>query len=444
MHILPQLRKLEGKYANELMVIGVHSAKFPAEKEHGNLTNAVHRYGLQHPVVNDIDFQIWQQYACRAWPSLIFIDPLGKIVGKHEGEISYESLDSLMGRMVVAYDAQGLLDRNRVCIVPGEFTDTDLSFPGKVVADAVGDRLFISDSNHNRIVITYLNGVVRGIIGSNAIGLLDGDFDVATFNHPQGMALVGDSLYVADTGNHALRRVDLIAGIVETVAGTGNQGHVRAGPGPGLSVALSSPWDLVCHNSVLYIAMSGLHQIWSMIMASSEIGPYAGNGQESLLDGPLPLASMAQPSGLTADGNQLYFVDSETSSVRAAELNPMGRVSTIVGLDLFVFGDMDGSNDDVRLQHPMGITCNNGSLYVADTYNHKIKQVSPTVRTALTLFGSGEPGLYDGPALRARFNEPSGLSIANGMLYIADTNNHCIRVADLNTGDVSTLDITGL
>ena len=444
MHIFPQLRKLEKKYANELVVIGVHSAKFPTEKEQENLRKAVQRYGLEHPVVNDADFQVWQQYACRAWPTLMFIDPQGKVVGKHEGEMPYESFDNLLGQMVAEFDASGLLDRTPMPFVPDQVPTTALSFPGKVLADAAGDRLFISDSNHNRILITYLDGVVREIIGSSAVGLDDGDFAVATFNHPQGMALAGEVLYVADTENHALRRVDLAAGTVETVAGTGNQGYTRDGRGPGRSMALSSPWDLVHYDGALYIAMAGTHQLWSMAFADGTIGPYAGSGQESLMDGPLASAALAQPSGITTHGDQLYFADSETSSIRAADLDPMGRVRTIVGLDLFVFGDVDGSEDNVRLQHPIGITWFDGTLYVADTYNHKIKRVLPATRSAFTLLGTGEQGHRDGPGRQARFDEPSGLSIANGRLYIADTNNHCVRVADLDTGEVSTLELTGL
>jgi hypothetical protein len=140
----------------------------------------------------------------------------------------------------------------------------------------------------------------------------------------------------------------------------------------------------------------------------------------------------------------LYFVDSETSSVRTADLDPNGRVGTIVGQDLFVFGDTDGSADDVRLQHPMGITCRDGTVYIADTYNHKIKRILPFTRSSFTLLGGGEAGYQDGPGRRARFSEPSGLSFGGGRLFIADTNNHLIRVADLEEDRVWTLDVSGV
>jgi hypothetical protein len=444
MHIFPQLRKLEKKYANELAVVGVHSAKFPNEKDAGNLLKAVQRYGLEHPVVNDAEFQVWQQYACRAWPTLMFIDPQGKVIGKHEGELPYESFDDLLGRMIAEFDAAGVLDRTPLAFARQREPETTLSFPGKVLADGPGDRLFIADSNHHRILVTSLDGAVREVIGLGEEGLVDGGFDSATFNQPQGMALAGDTFYVADTENHAIRRIDLPARTVETIAGTGEQGHARQGRGAGRSMELSSPWDLTFHEGALYIAMAGTHQLWSMALADGSVGPYAGSGRESLDNGPLAAAALAQPSGITSDDDMLYFIDSETSSVRTASLDPAGRVGNIVGLDLFVFGDVDGAEDQVRLQHPLGIAHHDGVLYVADTYNHKIKRVLPATRSAFTLLGAGEPGHRDGPGSQAQFSEPSGLSIAGGKIYIADTNNHVIRVADLETGDVATLEVTGL
>ena len=444
MHIFPQLRKLEKKYANELAVVGVHSAKFPNEKAAENLLKAVQRYELEHPVINDADFEVWQQYACRAWPTLMFIDPLGKVIGKHEGELPYESFDNLLGQMIAEFDAAGVMDRTALDTVPGQRLGTDLFFPGKVLADPGGDRLFIADSNHNRIVITSLDGAAKEVVGSGEEGLADGGFGECALNHPQGMALVEEVLYLADTENHAIRKVDLSARTVETIAGTGEQGFTRQGRGPGRETALSSPWDLAFHDGALYIAMAGIHQLWSMTLDDGMAGVFAGTGQESITDGPLASATLAQPSGITTDGNKLYFADSETSSIRSAGIDRGGRVQTIVGLDLFVFGDADGADHKVRLQHPIGVTYFDGALYVADTYNHKIKRVLPATRNAFTLLGTGEAGHRDGPGNQALFSEPSGLSIAGDKVYVADTNNHVIRVADMKTTEVATLEITGL
>ena len=231
MHVFPQLRKLEHKYPNELAVIGVHLAKFTSERDTDNLRKAVLRYEIEHPVINDAQFTVWQQYPCRAWPTLMFIDPEGRIIGKQAGEITFEDFDSIIGQMVAEFDEKGLMDRT-----PLEHrTETEgrsaLSFPGRVLVDEASGRVFISDSNHNRIVVSTLEGEVRQLIGGGEPGFVDGDFHAARFDHPQGMALDGDLLYIADTENHAIRRVGLSGGTVATVAGTGQQARGYRGGG---------------------------------------------------------------------------------------------------------------------------------------------------------------------------------------------------------------------
>ena len=454
MHIFPQLRKLERKYASELVVVGVHSAKFPTEKETDSLTAAVRRCELEHPVINDAEFQVWQQYSCRAWPTLMFIDPRGNVIGKHEGELTFEQFDTLMSGMVAEFDELGIMQRSPLPTTPPPGPQNDLSYPGKVLADEAGGRLFIADTNHNRVMVSSFDGDVQQVIGTGEEALVDGPLAQSAFNHPQGMAVDGDILYVADTENHAIRRVDLQAGQVETIAGTGEQGYDRTGGRPGPSTSLSSPWDLALHNGVIYIAMAGIHQIWSLDLESGIVGPYAGSGREAITDGPLATSALAQPSGITtgsdgSGGERLFFADSETSSIRNADLDPNGSVRTLIGLGLFEFGDVDGDDFRVRMQHPIGITHHvsddgGGVLYVADTYNHKIKRVLPKTRSAFTVAGIGKPGHVDGPFAQACFSEPSGLSIANGMMYIADTNNHAIRVADMDTGEVATLELVRL
>ena len=444
MHVFPQLRKLERKYRAELMVIGVHSAKFTSERDTDNLRKAVLRYEIEHPVVNDGRFEVWQQYGGRAWPTLVFLDPQGKIIGKHEGEITFEDFDPIIGQMVAEFDESGLIDRTSLSFRTEQEVASGLSFPGKVLADEPSGRLFISDSNHNRILVTTLEGEIRQVAGGGLAGLQDGDFLGARFDHPQGMALDGDVLYVADTESHAIRKVDLAARTVETVAGTGQQARSDRLGGDSLSADLSSPWDLALHGGILYIAMAGTHQLWSLDLKEGQARPYAGNGREAPVDGPLLSASLDQPSGITTDGQKLYFADSEASAIRTADLDGSGRVSTIVGLDLFVFGDVDGTGDQVRLQHPLGVHFYDGILYIADTYNNKIKRVLPQTRGGFTLLGTGEAGYRDGPGDQALFHEPGDVSIAAGKLYIADTNNHVIRVADLATREVSTLELRGL
>ena len=446
MHVFPQLRKLERKYAAELQVIGVHSAKFTAEKDTENVRKAILRYDIEHPVVNDYDFEVWNQYTAHAWPTLIFIDPEGKIIGKHEGEVAVEPFDDVLADMVSQFDAKGLLDRRPLSFKLEREVEWErpLSFPGKVLADEESGRLFVADSNHDRLVVLSLDGDLIDVIGSGEQGMVDGGYGQAAFNDPQGMDLDGDALYVADTKSHAVRRVDLKKKRVETIAGIGEQAMMFHGGGEGPTTSLNSPWDVARSDSTLYIAMAGFHQLWRLDLKTLEVRPHAGSGRERIVDGALDVAELAQPSGIATNGQKLYFTDSETSAIRAADLDTGGGVSTIVGLHLFTFGDVDGTGDDVRLQHPVGIDLQDGVLFITDTYNNKVKRVFPATRAAATFLGSGEPGHKDGPGLLAEFHEPGGLSVAGGKLYIADTNNHVIRVADLQSQQVDTLEIKGL
>jgi len=440
------LRKLERKYSRELAVIGVHSPKFTAEQDPESVRQAILRLNVGHPVVNDRDFRVWQSYAVRAWPTLMFIDPQGKVIGKHEGEFVLEEFDRVIGEMVEEFDAKGWIDRRPLDLVHGRPSEeTPLRFPGKLLADEADGRLVIGDTGHNRVIVAGMDGAVLRVIGGGTAGFEDGPAEAACFYQPQGLALDGETLYVADTENHAIRAVDLARSVVTTVAGTGEQ---LLGPrvgGTARLTPLSSPWDLAIVSGTLYVAMAGTHQVWAMSLGGAEIQPHTGNGREALVDGPLTQASMNQPSGLTSDAERLYVADSEASAIRVIEPGPAGEIRTIVGEGLFEFGDQDGIGPrHVRLQHPLGVTWHARALYVADTYNHKIKRLDPRTGECRTLLGRGDAGFQDGPAEVALFSEPGGLGAARSRLYIADTNNHAVRVADLRTGDVATLELRGL
>ncbi|MDX1946346.1 MAG: thioredoxin-like domain-containing protein [Pirellulaceae bacterium] len=477
MHILPELKKLEQEFPNELVVIGVHSAKFETEKDAENIRAAVLRYEIEHAVVNDNEHAIWDTYGVSSWPTIVMIDPEGNGVWGNSGEFKAEAIREVLNNAIPWYREQKLLDEKPFHLELEAFgeRDTPLRFPGKILADERGNRLFISDSNHNRIVIASLDGSLLDIIGSGAIGRADGDFKSASFNHPQGCFLHGDTLYVADTENHLLRKVDLKTKTVATIAGTGEQAaHAWPGleqaqaagrlperwVGPPSTTALNSPWALWVHDKDLYIAMAGPHQIWKMPLDELEIGPYAGNGREDIVDGPLlprtpymqGFSSFAQPSGLSADATGLYVADSEGSSIRKVPFDPKKQVTTVLGSDnlpggrLFAFGDRDGPRSVAKLQHCLEVVHVAGKLYVADTYNHKIKVVDAKTGECRTLAGINKNGIGaagstdDPPA----FHEPAGLAHAKGKLYVADTNNHLIRVLDLATNKVTTLAITGL
>lgn len=441
MHVLPDLVRLEEKYPNELVIIGVHTPKFDSEKDTESIRKAILRWGVNHPVANDSERKIWQAYGVEGWPTVCLIDPEGYFVGGLFNEKVFTVVDKAVAKLVEEHRARRTLNEKPLRFDLARYHErgeSPLFFPGKVLADAAGKRLFIADSTHHRIVITDLEGNKVAVAGDGKPGKVDGPFAEASFNDPQGLALLGNTLYVADRKNHSIRALDLKAETVKTVAGTGHQGTERRG-GPALRVGLNSPWDLLARGRVLYIAMAGHHQIWTLDLAANRVAPFAGTGYEDLLDGPRGLSKFAQPSGLATDGQNLYVADSEVSAVRAVPFDVRGNVRTLVGKGLFDFGDVDGTGRAVRLQHALGVAYHDGKLYVADTYNSKIKVLDPVRRTCTTLLGDG--GGWFGEGL---FSEPGGVSYAGGKLYVADTNAHRIRVVDLKTATVSTLRLKGV
>ena len=452
-HIMPDLKKLEEKYKNELVVVGVHSAKFLTERGTENIRQAILRYEIEHPVINDKDFEVWESYTAKAWPTLVLVDPKGKVIGTTTGEGTYDTFDPVISSAIAQYERDGLkLNREPIkfALEKDKTPKSLLSFPGKVTADAKSLRLFITDSNNNRILILKINStgdeaVVEEVIGTGTVGTKDGTYSEAEFFRPQGITFYKDKLYIADTENHLIREIDLLAKHVKTIAGLGYQSK-KYGiiTGKANETALNSPWDLIVIDDVLYIAMAGPHQLWKMDLNTKQIGTYAGSGRENIVDGEFFESALAQPSGITTDGIKLYFADSEVSAIRSADLKQNGKVNTIVGMGLFDFGDIDGKGDNVRLQHPLGVVYNPADqlLYVADTYNSKIKVVNPITREAKTYAGTGFTGTREGNVESAQFNEPSGLTIMNGKIFITDTNNNLLRVIDMTSKEVKTVRIT--
>jgi sugar lactone lactonase YvrE/thiol-disulfide isomerase/thioredoxin len=453
MHVLPDLAYLEEKYADELVVVGVHSAKFDNEKDSEAIREAIMRYEIAHPVVNDANMVIWRKFGARSWPTFVLIDPEGNYCGYVSGEGNRKVLEQAIDKVIAFHSVKGTLDRTPVRFDLERYAqpDTPLRYPGKVLADPRNRRLFISDSNHNRIVVASFDGKLIGIIGSGRIGGNDGSFSEAEFDHPQGMALDGDTLYVADTENHKIRTVDLARGQVGTLVGTGEQASFGVTGGTLDAANLSSPWDVLLHDGMLYIAMAGPHTIWSHELGSNRVETYAGSGREDIIDGPRGKAAFAQPSGLATDGRALYVCDSEGSAIRRIPFDVKKPVSTLAGpsdlpngQSLFTFGDVDGTGNTARLQHPLGIVFDGETFYVADSYNHKIKTIElgrRDVGDVRTWLGTGKAGTSLDPV---QFSEPAGLTIAGRTLYIADTNNHRIVAVDIDSQAAREFTIEGL
>lgn len=439
------MEALEARFPRALTIIGVHTAKFPNEREAGALRHAIRRHQITHPVVNDGEFLIWQRYGVRAWPTLVLIDPAGYVVGTMAGEGHGGALQQSIEALIAEHRAAGTLREG-----PGPAAPPDgmgggtLSFPGKIVLDLTTSRLAIADSGHHRILLADLDGTIRAVAGTGMPGATDGPCTQATFRHPQGLAFHQNGLYVADTENHLIRRLDLATDRVQTVAGTGRQAHgpIRPVPEAPLDTDLNSPWDLVIQNGRLYLVMAGCHQVWAMDLSRRLLELVCGTGREALVDGPRLEAAMNQPSGIATDGTLLYVADSEASAIRSVDPRQGGRIRTLVGAGLFEFGDRDGNGQAARLQHPLGVAVQEGRIFIADTYNHKIKVLYPSLQRVETLFGTGRPGSAEGQ--RPQFFEPGGLATAPGRLYVADTNNHRVCIADLDGETVSTLSLRGL
>ena len=450
LHVLPELAAVEERFADApVTVIGVHSAKFPREKEQEAIARAVARHGINHPVVNDASHTLWDAYAVKAWPTVVVLDATGREAWRRSGEVHRDDLAAVITELLDEGRAAGALAaasaRERTASVSR--ADDALLVPGKVhVAPGIQDQargadafdgrgvLYVADTGRHRILECALElrdgwpaaRLLRTFGETDVAGLEDGPG--ARFREPQGMSRRGDVLWVADTGNHCLRRIDLTTGAVTTVAGTGQRGEGRSGdPTAPRAVALRSPWDVEATDGAVLVAMAGAHQVWVYLPEQDQIGPMIGSGAEDHVDGAADRSALAQPSGLALFGRHLFWADSETSSIRMADLEER-EVMTVVGRGLFDFGDIDGPGERVRLQHPLGVTLAGGALWVADTFNHKIKRIDVAGGTTRTLAGG------DGS-----FDEPGGIDAAGAFLIVADTNHHRIRVVRRDTGEVRDL-----
>ena len=456
-HILPDLAELEERYAGyPVAFVGVHSAKFDNEKVSENIRDAVLRYEIAHPVINDDTMHMWQRIGVRSWPSMAVVGPKGNLMLMVSGEGNKELIDACI-TAALAFYPKDIFRHDPIPMSPEKDKkriDSPLRSPGKLAIDPDGERLFISDSSHHRIVVTDLDGQFIDTIGTGRIGLADGGYDEAQFFRLQGLAFHDGNLYVADAENHALRVVDTKAKTVRTLAGNGTQGRDYNGGKGGREQPISTPWDVFVEGGQVFIAMAGTHQIWSYDLKQKIAKNFSGNGSEQNLNrADRLLAAWAQPSGLAVGNGELFVADSESSTVRAIDLMS-GATRTIAGgendqpRNLFAFGDTDGVGEKARMQHVLGVQwwAEEKKIIVADTYNHRLKLVDPKTGEAKRWVGSGKPGLRDGKGLDARFSEPSGFAIGpqGKRLFVADTNNHAIRVVDLESLDVSTLHLSAV
>jgi hypothetical protein len=426
--VLPQLRELEHRFGDAIAVVGVHSGKFTTERVTPRIRDASIRLGATHPVLNDRQFRVWRSYAVRAWPTLVAIDPAGAVVGMSAGEFTAGAVAPFVERVLAAARAAGTLrtDPLRHEPEPPTIEPGQLAFPGKIALH--GGRIAIADTGHHRVLVGQLAGDglsmrIERVVGSGAAGFDDGD--APTFHSPQGLVFADDTLYVADAGNHAVRAIALASGTARTIAGTGAQLRTARDRAAG---ALSSPWDLALVGDALHVAMAGVHQIWSVDPRGGAAEPWAGSGAEELHDGPPLEAALAQPMGLAIAGDRLLVADAESSAVRTIGLGAREQVRTVVGTGLFDFGDVDGTGDRARLQHPQALAvAPDGRVLVCDSYNDSLRWLDLAERRVTTWVR----GLH----------EPAGVALGERAAYVADTNAHRVVVVDLATGSQRPLEI---
>ena len=424
MQVIPDLDYLEKKFP-QLLVIGVHSAKYTGEGLNDRIKKAAERFAIHHPVMNDNDYKIWDQFGVQAWPTLVLLDGAGKEISRYAGEGHRDELERDIVKAIKA--GEGMAGALTGIAAAKEETGV-LAYPSHL--QVLGNTMLVSDTAHHQIVaIDTASGKVAQRIGSGAAGFKDGDSKTAQFNMPRGMVQVGDVIYVADTNNHAIRKVDA-QGNVTTVAGTGARGFDRNPDGVGTAVALASPWDLevIDGGKALAIASAGTHQLWRYDLASGKVTNMAGSGREDIKDGDADDAQLAQPSALSLAGDALYFVDAESSSLRVFK---GGMVKTLIGTGLFDYGRLDGKYPTASLQHPQGVFAVNGKVYVADTYNNALRVYDTATAELSTL-------KLDGQTL----SEPGDVWVDATHAYLTDTGNHRIVKVDLATGKASALTLT--
>lgn len=424
-HALPTLRQVEERFGDQVAVIGVHSPKFTHEQDPAPLAQAIARYDVSHPVVHDPGFHLWDAYCVRAWPTLVLISPDGRIIGQISGEPHPDLLPQGIARMVDAFFVQGRLRPRPLPLAPMAPQGGRLRFPGKIKPCRWQGRKawVVADSGHHQVVVFDDFGAELARFGNGRAGAEDGANP--SFNGPEGVAAVDDALFVADTRNHLIRRIDPDSGAVTTVAGMGWRGGTLGQPMPALDTALASPWDLTGAGGILYFANAGSHQLGWLDLANAQLGALAGSGAEALADGGAGESHLAQPSGLALadDGVALYFADAETSAIRHLCLDSR-RVATLAGQGLFDFGHHNGPLDQALLQHPLGLAlAGDGRLFVADSYNDRIRVIDPAA------------GRIDDLDLDLDLAEPAGLCADGGdRLLVADTNAHRILEVDTRTG----------
>ncbi|MBD9367954.1 redoxin domain-containing protein [Xanthomonas sp. XNM01] len=422
---LTELSQWQARNPGRVQVLAVQVPRFDSERVPQRALKLLRRSGVRFPVLLDADWAAWQRYGIDAWPTVLLIDAQGREQARIVG------LGNDLERQLIAL-CEGLprpLDEDLSSAETHAEPRLPLLFPGGIAAS--GDRLYVADSGHHRVLECNHHGRVLRQFGMGTADFIDGPGDHAAFNRPLGLALEREALYVADAGNHALRRINLGTGQVDTLCGNGRAGDpVEGAVAADARGPLSHPLALAVASNHVYIAMAGDNRIWSYDLGRNELVLRAGTGQLDLRDGNARMAAFAQPVGVAAVQQVLYVCDALGSAVRSLQLRT-DLVQTLVGQGFWDFGDEDGPRSVARLQHPQAIALSADAplLWIADSGNGGLR----TLR-----LGGGELGTV---ALPRRLHGPSALAIAAGSVWIAETDAHGILRYDIASGSLEDVSI---
>jgi sugar lactone lactonase YvrE len=412
---------LRARYPLQLSVLGVHQPRFDAEVDGRTVLRAANRLEVNFPVANDRGWVTWQHYDISHWPSVALIDATGRLRAVHSGDDQLGAIDAEVARLIDEVGGNTVPPPEDERMRNGE-PRLALSFPSGLAANDT--HLYVADTGHHRILECTFEGRVLRQFGNGHAALVDGAPAEAAFNRPRGLSLTRDWIYVADAGNHAVRRIALLDGTVDTLLGNGRAGAPKEGryPQPG-DCQLNQPWAVAGTADRVYIASTGNNQVWELEVGIRHLRFVAGTGELGIADGAGRNAMLAQPAGLALSHQMLYVVDSATSSLRAIQLQAL-MVQTLVGQGLYEYGDNDGSRGSARMQYPLAITHDPNSpvLWIADTYNGTLRKLR---------LGGGDMTTH---ALAHALSQPSALAMGAGALWIADAATHEVLRHDLATG----------
>lgn len=420
---LNDLAHLRARHGERLHVVAVHVPKFDHERDPRRVAKHLNRQKLEFPIAHDADWTLWQHYGIEAWPTVVLIDGEGRIRERIVGDTPIRDLDARVGELQDEIVPQSRsvepieLRRGGEPVLP-------LRFPAGLAL--AGSHLYVADSGHHRILECNQAGRVLRQFGSGGPGFIDGPMELAAFNRPHGLCVQRDMLYVADAGNHAIRRIHLRNGDIETLCGAGRPGQTLEGPvGDPRMVALDQPRAVAVNSAALFIATAGDNRVWRYDLGSPAISRLAGSGALGVIDGAGAEAAFAEPAALACVQQVIYVCDAAGSAVRNVNVRS-GQVSTVLGQDVWNFGQADGPRAQALLQQPQALALDPDApvLWIADSGNDSLR----TLR-----LGGGELTTYPLPQ---RLHGPSGLAVGDGVVWIADTDAHAVLRLDIQNGSL--------